>query len=420
MILSLKNTRYGLFHILIIFFSLTIIDLVIPSACWSFYGYPDKPTWFKPLTDNDILLGMTYYFIFYIIMFITYIYANQYKYPKWNYSFSKKFERKYVRKRLFYFLLISCSLALLSLYNEIQSFGGYDTWLISKFSHRFHGGMNGLTNDSIISKIPIRHIFHALVLLAFLLRYKFNQPTLYGIIFPMIDILLALSTSYRGSILQIFIGLLFIENIRLHIENKQLNKFKITVFFTIIVIAFTIYGDQRSNLVNSHNQNRPSGIYKILNQGSGAEGISSIMREYGKNIEFLYGKTYIDMLLLPIPRIIYTNKPIWYGIDDITRGMGWPESTQSAVTLPGEAYANFGWVGLLIAIFYGWFFARIIQTINKKGSFYIILYPILIIPMIFSSNWMAFSGIMSMFVKAIVIIIILLLIFIKFKIKKVS
>ena len=74
------------------------------------------------------------------------------------------------------------------------------------------------------------------------------------------------------------------------------------------------------------------------------------MRRYGHDLDFLMIK-HILMLLLLIPRAIYKSKPEWYGIDDITTGMGWPSSSQSAVTMPGETYANFGWFGLFVAVF---------------------------------------------------------------------
>ena len=79
------------------------------------------------------------------------------------------------------------------------------------------------------------------------------------------------------------------------------------------------------------------------------------MRRYGHDLDFLMGKTYIDMLLLPIPRAIYKSKPEWYGIDDITTGMGWPSSSQSAVTMQVKLTQIFGWFGLFVAVFYGCF-----------------------------------------------------------------
>ena len=83
---------------------------------------------------------------------------------------------------------------------------------------------------------------------------------------------------------------------------------------------------------------------------------------------------------MPIPRAIYKSKPEWYGIDDITTGMGWPSSSQSAVTMPGEAYANFGWFGLFVAVFYGVFFGLFLKFINSRGGVYTTLYASVIIP----------------------------------------
>jgi hypothetical protein len=202
-----------------------------------------------------------------------------------------------------------------------------------------------------------------------------------------------------------------------------MHKLKYYIFAFVVVGAFLTYGALRGAYVNEvldrESSDKQSTIVKVLSQGSGIQGISAVMRRYGEDVDFLMGKTYIDMLLLPIPRVIYTSKPAWYGIDDITKGMGWPSSSQSAVTMPGEAYANFGWFGQLIAVLYGIAFGMFLKYINNKGGIYIVLYAAIIIPVIFVSNWMAFTGIMNMFFPTVFLVCMLWLINVRFIRKRV-
>jgi hypothetical protein len=102
------------------------------------------------------------------------------------------------------------------------------------------------------------------------------------------------------------------------------------------------------------------------------------------------GRTIIDMLLLPIPRAIWTAKPVWYGIDDITRSMGWPESTQSAVTMPGELYANFAVWGLPLMWIYGWLFG--VMRTYRFDPVVRYIYGFILVPMMLPTFWMAFTG----------------------------
>jgi hypothetical protein len=179
-----------------------------------------------------------------------------------------------------------------------------------------------------------------------------------------------------------------------------------------------LYGAVRTaieNEVKGNESNEVSVIYSVLNQGSGLQGISSVMRRYGNDLDFLMGKTYIDMMLLPIPRTIYTSKPTSYGVQDISLDMGWTGrdgtvSNEAAITLPGEAYANFGWFGLSIALLYGAFFGLLLRFIHNMGGIYIVLYPTVVIPVIIMSNWMAFTGTMNRLLPSLIIFFMVLII----------
>ena len=196
---------------------------------------------------------------------------------------------------------------------------------------------------------------------------------------------------------------------------------KYAIFSMFVVSAFLTYRAVRTALVNEalgQAKNEQNVVVKVLSQGSGLQGISAILRRYGKDVDYLYGKTYFDMFLLPIPRVIYTSKPSWYGVDDISTGMGWPKSTQSAVTMPGEAYANFGWFGLIVPIILGTILGLILKLIFTKAGLFFVIYPSIIIPCLFVSNWISFTGLMNMFFPTIFTFCLLFLLKTKFRIGK--
>ena len=429
--LTFKNDKYRVFHIVAIYLGLSIIDTFIPSILWSIYGNNDLAPWLKDFTSTEVAWGILYYSIFYIIMFSIMMFFAQGSQVRWLQSFRKN--NYFIKSRINFFIIFTGSIFLIGLLYEINSYGGFTEWLFYKFTFRFDPTPRGRNLlEVFLITIPWRSLFNSLVFLGFLYRHKFKQPKLYGVFLPLVGIIFALSTSFRGSILIFLLGLFFMENIRIYIHKKEkysslfgigketINNPRYYVFAVTVITAFLAYGAIRGAYVDQvldrQSDERTSVVYKVLNQGSGIQGVSGIMRRYGHDLDFLMGKTYIDMLLLPIPRAIYKSKPEWYGIDDITTGMGWPSSSQSAVTMPGEAYANFGWFGLFVAVLYGVFFGLFLKFINSRGGVYTTLYASVIIPVIFVSNWMAFTGIMNMFFTTLFLLGILFLINTKFRI----
>jgi hypothetical protein len=128
-------------------------------------------------------------------------------------------------------------------------------------------------------------------------------------------------------------------------------------------------------------------------RGEGLVGLSSIIAYYPSHQQFLGGQTIRDMLLLPVPRSIWHDKPAWYGIAQITRGEGEPASTQSAVTIPGELYANFGPLGLLGMLFYGTLFGFFHKLRNGRRFRY--AYAAILLPLMFVTFWMSTTGLIN-------------------------
>jgi hypothetical protein len=185
-------------------------------------------------------------------------------------------------------------------------------------------------------------------------------------------------------------------------EKKARGKSKSNkIFFILILLGFflfTSYGGIRNYYnSNSTTQNNPLSFKESLLlegarlfRGEGLIGFTRIINAYPNSVDYLLGKTYLDTMLLIVPRSIYTTKPEWYGVSDISRGMGGPDTTQDAVTVPGEAYANFGPTGISLVVIFGalyGFFHR-----YKNHSRYKYAYAFIIIPSIFPLFWMSLTG----------------------------
>jgi oligosaccharide repeat unit polymerase len=77
--------------------------------------------------------------------------------------------------------------------------------------------------------------------------------------------------------------------------------------------------------------------------------------------EFYYGSTYLSVLVLPIPRAFWPDKPGQADWQKELQTPGRPTGIIGAIaTAYGEAYANFGGLGIIIyAVVLAWFLHRL-------------------------------------------------------------
>jgi hypothetical protein len=70
--------------------------------------------------------------------------------------------------------------------------------------------------------------------------------------------------------------------------------------------------------------------------------------------------------------------------------MGGPESTQDAVTMPGELYANFGLAGIPMMALFGMIFGIAYRfSSNIRFKF---VYAAMLPPVMLTTFWMSFTG----------------------------
>jgi len=401
-------------HILFFFSGFALVDVFIPAIYWGLYGQVGTPSWSNELSADEILLGLLFYGAFFTLFIALMFLINKGAGVK---TMESAILNKATDRRLLHLTSIMLTLAGVKIINEISSTGSFANWIIAKtiLSSAATDGSSSIEPTSIFLQLPTIAIFQALSGLCFFYRKKTQYKLIYTYAFPLLSLLISISTFLRGAVLLWFFTIflsIYIEKITLKIKNDTKPKIKKTFIIKAAVVALLIiygYGsvrdEFRGNLNEGVQENTKGVAPTFLTAGHGLLGVSHIVRDFGHNVEFMHGKTYLDMLLLPVPRVIYTSKPSWYGIDDITRRMGWPETTQSAVTMPGEAYANFGIFGFLLAIPFALLFALLQITIFKNSIRLLILGPTVLFQVTSVSNWMSFTGFMNSFPLLILLLV---------------
>ena len=112
---------------------------------------------------------------------------------------------------------------------------------------------------------------------------------------------------------------------------------------------------------------------KVFASGAGLESVFDPLDRFGQFISVdeypsggtigpRYGATFVNTLMLPIPRSSWSGKPKGFGAE-ITEVME-PDLVRTgqsyAALVQGEWYANFGWLGLaLMPLVLGWIIARL-------------------------------------------------------------
>lgn len=392
------------FHPAASFALFAIVDVFFPAAYWTLFGQVENPEWLPILSGEKVLSGLAFYSTFFFI-FIFCVIGGASGFRK--HSVINQWQMSGVESRLQKTLWVLLILTLTKMGAEIISYGGITPWVWSRVLIASAANADGTTvaGESLFATLPLRDAFQALVGLGFYFRQRSKHTRLFTYFFPSVALLLAMATFLRGTVLTCVITLIFAEFLRVQAERRlstvgrgrKLGPVAMAVLAGVLSIY--LYGSVRDSFRVVVSGNVDTEVVLVLptfiTAGHGLLGVSHIVAEYGQSVPFLDGKTYFDMLLLPVPRSIYTSKPAWYGIDDITRGMGWPESTQSAVTMPGEAFANFGLFGLLVAIPMGLLFGQLQKTMRVDKIRHLLLGPTVFFQMASVTSWMSFTGFMN-------------------------
>jgi hypothetical protein len=407
----------------ILFLTLSIFDIYLPVALFQDAGFSQMPPWISPRIQNTTIHALVFYSFGVVIYGLGYILVQKRNADSKNAIPAAQITDKYFinTKRVLVVLIISGLWYVILLGSAWGKSGSAFNWLLDKLLNRFQG-------TAVIYSNPFEQLFYQMgeqmrVVMIFCIyvlyasRFSGGSRFVRSWMLPFFGVLVSTLTFFRGTQIAYFLGLVIIETLatkntrfqsKMMEKNKKGNWTKRAISLGIMAVLFFIaYGSLRNSLIQrfrsfgyTEKASLKYGLQVELRRvvtGEGLRSLAAIINFYPQGADFLYGKTLLDMTLLPIPRFIWEDKPLWYGIDDITRGMGWPASTQNAVTMPGEFYANFGYPGILLMMFYGLIFGAFNRyRLNTRWMF---AFAVWMPTTVMTTFWMAYTGFMNSLIR---------------------
>jgi len=407
------------------FLLLSLVGFLLPAVIALWIGTLVSLPWMGNLSADDVWRAVLVFVISMALFAWGYrlsgrqglgVQKSGSKKPILRPEIAQAFRTAPLRYKYVYACLLACAaIYVASLWVDMQANGGsWSGFLTAHLLRRWTGEPIPASNAVAwaIQSIGPRmlNVVTILTLILFFYRSREGKPFLWGFVIPMGCWILTVTTFFRGTQLTFFVSMLMVEFLRRRVWSTTSPSAKVplvsrrtVLIFALAVGAFVAYGSIRelmeTNAWGAEEEVASSVVaenaVETLAESSALQGLTTILHQF-KGEMFFGGRTYIDMLLLPVPRSIWPSKPDWYGISDITRLEGEPPSTQSAVTMPGEAYANFGWLGLPLMFGFGLIFRLLERMRLSPRTFFV--YAFWMPTAISITFWMAFTGLMGQLV----------------------
>jgi len=295
---------------------------------------------------------------------------------------------------------------------------------------------NTIGLDPLANLKAISHSFNYIAYLLAILATFFNGDRRYfkrGLQMSIMQLVIGLLIGSKAAGLLSLIPLAFAYNVsRKNMRNSIWPVAAILIFaFLFTSTIFPIISTYRSIATNPDLEtflfiNRAGPLTDItlsavLGRISWLPSIAKVIMAVPQFIPFAYGETIWPAFVWFVPRVIWSNKPVlsigtWYAHEIL----GWDPSNRSeaAITLWGEAYINFGVLGMIFAgLSLGLLFWNVYAFLYKdlKGFFKIIIYFLFISTFILSFERNIASLIASFGQSLLISFIIWRLVSIKFK-----
>lgn len=369
-----KSSKLGyslidMFDIFMLFFM-----FVAPILQYLNDGFP----WWKTylITDEVVILGNIIIFLFLNIVYITYSLnkdsiSNKTKKMNDRMSFTNV---KIIQDIGFYISLV------ISLY-IIQQTG---------FLNLFSRSTNSLGYDSQIATLIVGNSFKAFPLITLLLKIYFKKTHGYFykkwqvVILLLFTVLLHFPTGMaRFQVAVVYLALIIAY--KQNFKNKYLFKLAVVLGLLIVFPFINIFRNNSFTDLINLSISFPNPVDTFVH--GDFDAYSMFMRAiiYVKNIGITYGKQFLGVILFFIPRFLWSSKPVGSG-QMVAESMGF-EFTNVSMPFIGEAYINFGILGIIIFSFLLGKLMSNLDTIfvllhekRNKHKIYIleIVYPLLI------------------------------------------
>lgn len=308
-----------------------------------------------------------------ILAIVSYYLAFFYSNPKkLKVKFLEPVNMKY---KLIIFMIIG--LAIISYY--LQTKGGIQSHLLSWSIGRF----NALAGDGPI--FVLAKAVQYCVLIWYVTDKKADKSLLFWVLLVSVAPLQFILTGSRSSV--VYFGALFI---MLNMWKKQsVPKSRIVIFTSIVLIIIGFLGKIRSStysgvvdldeIFNRNPIELVQDTREEIKRRNDSNGYLAVVSKVPKEVNYLYGESYVGAFLFFIPRFIWESKPRGAGAISGERIF----MKQSGAGVPpgpiGEAYWNFSFFGVIIIfVLYGYFHKWLAVNIKSHGrsAAYIIFYII--------------------------------------------
>jgi hypothetical protein len=252
-------------------------------------------------------------------------------------------------------------------------------------------------------------------------KFRSIRKEWFSIIYIVIDILWHSFSGKRAELLIAFICIL----LSYIFIRKKIPVLYFIILLGILVFGSAFLGDYRSELGKQASRGETISItdastaslkkltvkrateifLRRMNDGKYAAGCFKAVPD---TIPFLLGKTYKMILWIPVPRVIYPNRPQF--IADYNSIIRSRKGTSAPVTAVGEAYINFGWLGVclvfpILGLIYRFMDSLFKERLSFAEAAILIFYCTLVVrmtvnPAVSQLSWMLKIILLLLFCKA--------------------
>lgn len=290
-----------------------------------------------------------------------------------------------VNKARVLIVILSITGLLFHLY-FIRTLGGYKYYIFNKSETMLATGDEYIKWGASLTNYAF--------FIAYIIWLKTRKLRFFYLILLPINFLLAFLSGSKGSFLSIILVMLVIYS---YLKKKI--KILHIIYFVLfaLIIIFPIFNAYRGNFedfselilygqkrIGHALESEESFIYEIFHRFAGTDMLTIAVRDTPDVEPFQFGKTVYLILVAPIPRKLWADKPIisvgrWFGMKYLNGFQG-----AAAVTIIGDGYINFHIAGIIFFSLVMGMFARfmyhycIIRGVNYSSVYvYAIFFNIL-------------------------------------------
>ena len=430
----------GMLSLFSVFFLFEFVDILVPAIVTLVTGIkPLQPPWVDDFSHAAIARALLFAVVALSLFWLSYILGSKLVFVRRPPRLGDAAMGRMSVPRILMALGLCYAAFLANQVQLIQQYGGLQSYIDTfvKLRRTLELADRSFIETAILTaSLTARDLILMLTAVLFALRRK-GAYWVWMVV--LLGLAVSLSTFYRGTVFVYVLMLAAGEQQRLQLlysETKRANggylastragtaarNALVSRPAILVVLAFlglTVVGAVRTFLAGplwgatvTAQESLRAELDRLI-EGPGLYGLTAIMEHFPTAQDFMGGQTIFHQLARWVPRAIWSSKPEAYGASEIHAALGYPESTLSAITIPGEFYANFGLPGVLLMLAVGFLFGRL--NFNRYHAIWQFFYATAGMSLVISVGWFSVTGFMSWLAPALMLAVILKLCFVPCK-----